>query len=113
MASTKQIQGLLKQNDSISNNLVTRNIEFTRTPISDSSDDELKFELAKEENVRLKAIVSINKPPPQVKEKKAAPPPPEEKEETFEDPVKTFDTVTNMEDLKRAFFNDDFLTFET
>ena len=53
----------------------------------------------------------IIKPLSQVKEKKA-PPCSVEKEETFEDPVKTFDTVTNMEDLKRAFFNDDFPTFE-
>jgi hypothetical protein len=112
MTSYKEICGLQKQNDSIASSLENRGIEFTRTVIDADLYDALKFELMRVENVRLKEIVAINKPPPQVKEKKVIPPVVIEKEESFEDPVKTFDTIINMEDLKRAFFNDDFASFE-
>jgi hypothetical protein len=34
-------------------------------------------------------------------------------EENFEEPIKNFDTITNMEEIKRAFFNGDYDIFES
>jgi len=131
MSTNKAILGLQKQNDGIYSSLTNRGIQFERTTIPSGIDEETHINLLKEENMKLKEVANANKPPPQPKEEKKptqslpqSQPKKESKskdkeeedgdeEETFEEPVRKFDTITNMEDLKRAFFNGDFELFET
>lgn len=136
MSSNKAIVALQKQNDGIYSSLNTRGIYFERIVISEDINENEYLNLLKEENLKLKELSNANKPPPQVKEekkkieqaqtqslaqtqsqpKKESKPKNNEDEddgESFEEPVKKFDTITNMEDLKRAFFNGDYETFET
>jgi hypothetical protein len=127
MSTNKAIQGLQKQNDSIYTSLVAKNIQFDRIVIPDGTDEQEQLRLLNEENAKLKEVVKANKPPPQPKEvkpivskqeaKPAESKPKEKKEddeeeETYDEPVKKFDTITNMEDMKRAFFNGDYGVFE-
>lgn len=135
MTTSKVIIGLQKQNDGIYSSLTNRGIQFERVVIPDGISEEEHIGLLKEENTRLKEISNANKPPPQPKEEKKPPQPQQTQpkkeskpkavgngdgdgdgddggdDETFEEPVKKFDTITNMEDLKRAFFNGDLDTF--
>jgi len=110
---------LTNQNNSIYNSLLSKNIPFTRFEISDVLTDEEKIEILLKENAALKELSKNNKPPPQVKEKKEQPKLEKsnendnEKEESFEDPVKKFSTILNLEDIKRAFFNKEYEMFET
>ncbi len=129
MSSNKAILGLQKQNDGIYSSLTARGIQFERIVIPEGINEEEHLNLLKEENTKLKEVSNANKPPPQPKEEKKKPEPTqtqsqpkkeskskdgdeEDDEETFEEPVKKFDTITNMEDLKRAFFSGDYETFE-
>ena len=130
---SKIIQGLQKQNDSIYSSLVARSIQFDRSVIPEDititiTDEEL-IKLLNDENNRLKEVVKVNKPAPQPKEEKKKQelvPKQESKpktnddmeqddEEIFEEPVKKFDIITNMEEIKRAFFSvtdSNYSTFE-
>lgn len=126
MSSNKIIQGLQKQNDSIYASLVAKNIQFERVQIPDGLVDEEHLKLLSEENSKLKEIVKVNKPPQELKENKSKQvsenkpkeSKPKEKNdeeddiETYDEPVKKFDTITNMEDMKRAFFGGDYMMFE-
>ncbi len=116
---SNKLTNLQKQNDSIFFSLLTRNIPFDRITIPEGISEEEHIQLLSEENNKLKEAVKANKPPPQPKEEKPKQEQPikqekkadkvenndEEQEETFEEPVKKFDTITNMEEMKRAFFN--------
>ena len=128
MSSNKAILGLQKQNDGIYSSLNARGIHFERIVIPEGTNEDEHLNLLKEENSKLKEVANANKPPPQPKEEKKKPeqtqsqPKKESKpkdndeeddEKTFEEPVKKFDVITNMEDLKRAFFSGDYNTFET
>lgn len=115
--------GLQKQNESIYSSLISRNILFERTIIPEGINEEEHFIKLNEENNRLKECVKDNKPPPQPKKekqkqeeqplKKKKEVTEEEEEETYEEPIQKFDTITNMEELKRAFFNNDYEIFES
>lgn len=125
------IIALQNQNNSIYNSLISKNVSFTRFAISDLFTDEVKLEILLKENAALKELSKNNRPPPQIKEKKEQPKTNKkvedehkdknkdlseidnDKEESFEDPVKKFSTITNLEDIKRAFFNKEYDTFET
>lgn len=125
METNKAIIGLQKQNDGMYSSLVSRNIPFERTVIPDGTEEE-HLKMLQEENSRLKQVINDNKPPPQPKQEKKKPevqPPKKEtkpkeenneddEEETYDEPVKKFDTIINMEELKRAFFNGDYMVFE-
>lgn len=127
MSFNKATIGLQKQNDGIYTSLTNKGIQFERVIISPDADEDTILALLKEENAKLKELANANKPPPQPKaEKKPQIPHPkkeskpknnnennEDEEENFEEPVKKFDTITNMEELKRAFFNNDYETFES
>ena len=127
MSSNKAIQGLQKQNDAIYYSLTAKNIQFERIVVPNDIIEEEHLNLLKDENIKLKEVVNANKPPPQTKDEKKKHESPQQKkepkqketndededEETFEEPVKKFETITNMEDLKRAFFNGDHETFES
>lgn len=137
MSSNKAILGLQKQNDSIFASLVAKNIQFDRIEICEGIDEQEHLRLLNEENVKLKEIVKANKPPPQPKEIKQSSTTTttnnsntndklkevkqkEKKEdnndddddEKYEEPIKKFNTITNMEDIKRAFFGGDYTIFE-
>ena len=123
MSSNKAIIGLQKQNDGMFASLSARNIPFERTIIPDGIGEEEHLKFLQEENCKLKKVINDNKPPPQPKQEKKKPEvqaskketkPKEgdDEEETYEEPVKKFDTIINMEELKRAFFNLDYMVFE-
>ena len=126
MSTESKITMFIKQNDSIYASLVARNIEFARTDISAIENPEDKLIALTEENNKLKEVVKANKPAPVPKEpkpvqptqpkKESAPkekkPDDEEEEETYEEVKVKFNTITNMEDIKRAFCNKEYETFE-
>jgi len=128
MSSNKVIIGLQKQNDGMYSSLINRNISFERTIIPDGIEENEYLKILQEENNKLKQVINDNKPQPQPKQEKKNPvvqvskketkpkeednEGDEEEEETYEEPVKKFDTIINMEELKRAFFNADYMIFE-
>ncbi len=127
MSTESKITMFIKQNDSIYASLVARNIEFIRVDISTIDNPEEKLVALTDENNRLKEVVKANKPAPVPKEPKPTPPPQpkkesgpkepkpddEEEEESYEEVKVKFNTITNMEDIKRAFCNKEYDTFET
>jgi hypothetical protein len=130
MSSNKAIIGLQKQNDGIYSSLNTRGIHIERIVISEGINEDEHLNLLKEENTKLKELANANKPIQQPKEEKKKQEPiqqqtqtkkeskpkdndEEDDEETFEEPIKKFDTITNMEELKRAFFSGNYETFSS
>ena len=130
---TKQLESINKQNDAIYSSLIARNIEFTRNVIADETEDASKLLLLQEENKRLKEVVAANKPRPvevevkvkvkvevkveakvetAKKVKKEEDKDKDEEEDDVEDETKKYECTFNMEDMKRAFFGDDLVTFE-
>ena len=125
MSSNRELISLQKQNDGIYSSLVNKCIQFERIVIPEGIDEITHINLLKEENLKLKQILNANKQPPQQKEikkevrevktvKEIEPKDDgdEDMEENYVEPIKKFDTITNMEDLKRAFFNGDYDMFE-
>jgi hypothetical protein len=125
MSTESKIQMFTKQNDSIFASLVARNIEFVRVDISGLNSPEDQLGALVDENNKLKEVVKANKPAPVPKEPKqvqATQPKKEsaskeknlddEEEETFEEAKPKFNTITNMEDIKRAFCNKEYESFE-
>lgn len=104
------LANLERQNNGIYNGLVKKNIEFTRTEILDTMDIDEKINLLKEENDRLKVISNANKPPPQVKEKKVQPVAQVANE--IKEKPKKIETIMDLDSMNRAFFNDEFDSFE-
>lgn len=117
----KQITNLKKQNDGMETSFKNKNIEFNKLSI-DNVEPEMELTLLKDYNNYLKSISAANRPPPQEKQKvepKEAPKKKQKSEEEYNDDdnvpkeVKpTYSTITNMEDIKRAFFNKDYDTFQ-
>ena len=129
-----KINGIIKQNDSIYNSLVSKNIKFDRIIINNITDLDEKFKLLLEENCKLKEIVKLHKPiqEPKItksvdnkqnnnnnlnknddkKDSKKNKNEDDEDNDNFEDTKKVFNTITNMEDIKRAFFNNELSLFE-
>lgn len=128
MSSSKAIIGLQKQNDGMFLSLNARNIPFERTEIPEGIGEEEHLKMLQEENSKLKQVINDNKPPPQPKQEKKNQDVQTQQsrgetkkddgeeadggEETYEEPVKKFDIIANMEELKRAFFNGDYVVFE-
>jgi len=115
----KQIANLKKQNDGMETAFKNKGIAFTKLSIDDM-DPETELLLLKNYNNYLKGISAANRPPAPVKEEKPAPIKVEKpiKEDDDEDDVPkevkpVFSTITNMEDIKRAFFSKDYDTFNT
>jgi len=126
MSAQKQITGLQKQNDGMYSSILAKGLTFDRFIINDNISEDDHLQILKDENAKLKELINNNKPPPQVKEPKAqvsqvsqvAKPKSKSKEsdensdqEDYTEPVKKFECITNMEDLKRAFFNNDYEQF--
>ena len=111
-----KVKNLIKQNDSIYNSLLVKNISFERTFINNELSEEDKIILLSEENEKLKNISKSNRPPSEVKVVKPIiveikETNEDKDEENYETPVKKFNTITNMEDIKRAFFCKDYELF--
>lgn len=117
----KQISNILKQNQSIHASLVSRKIndlpELISLAEAISLDEQLKLLI--DENNKLKEIVKVNKPVEEVKPKvdkpKEVKPKPKEDDDSDEDAKEVqpkFSTITNMEDIKRAFFSADYELFK-
>jgi len=122
-----KIQNLQKQNDAIYSSLISKNVQFTRHVISDINDETKILEILTEENKELKELSKNNRPVQQVVEKNPVTPVVEKKEqipkepkpkdddndeESFEESKKSYTIIHNMEDIKRAFFNKEYESFE-
>lgn len=128
MELNKKITALMKQNEMIYNSLISKNIiiEFEKIGTIDGITEDEYLELLNNENTKLKELVKLNKPPQQTKEIKEIKVQIDNKEKkniivnnedneeeiNYNDPIKKFDTLTNMEEIKRAFFRSDNLFFE-
>jgi hypothetical protein len=116
-----KIQNLQKQNDAIYSSLVSKNIQFTRHITCDIIDETKIIEILSQENKELKELSKNNKPVVEVVEKKQIIQPKkepipkennEEEEESFEETKKSYTIISNMEEIKRAFFNKEYELFE-
>ena len=118
-----QITNLKKQNEGMENAFKNKNIKFTKL-IIDKLDPENELMLLKDYNNYLKGISASNRPPPQEKPvkqeaiKHEAPKKKEKTEDDDEDDVPkeikpVYSTVTNMEDIKRAFFCKEYEKFNS
>lgn len=112
----KQIMNLKKQNDGMEISFQTKGIKFTKVSIDDV-DPETELLLLKNYNNYLKSISAANRPPAPVKEEKpkvveVKPKEEKPKDDDDDEPIKevkpVFSTITNMEDIKRAFFSKDY-----
>lgn len=123
----KQIANLKKQNEGMEAAFKNKNIEFTVLS-TDNIDPEIEFNLLKNYNEYLKTISKNNRPPPQEKpvkqekqeQKQSAPKKKEEdddddqcNDDTPKEVKPVYSTIVNMEDIKRAFFNKEYETFNT
>jgi len=119
----KQISNFQKQNDGMVLSLKSKNIniEFHLLIDENLSNDE-KLDKYKTINLQLKELSKLNRPPPLVKEVKPkqentpSKPTPKEDDDDDEDEIKevkpVYSTITNMENMKRAFFNKDYVNFQ-
>lgn len=113
-----KINGIRKQNESIYNSLKSKNISDIGELITFTDETpEQQFQLLQQENKRLKSMlppvpVPEKVVPVQVQVKEVKDDDENQKEETFEDPIPKFETITNMEDIKRAFFSGEYDKFE-
>ena len=114
MSLENKINSLIKQNNSIYESLLSKNVEYNRIIIDSNLSDETKIKLLNTENESLKELVKKNRLPPPPKEEKnvIGKPVKIEEEDTYNDPIKKYSVITNMEDIKRAFFNKDYELFE-
>ena len=117
----KQIANLTKQNEGMEASFKTKGIPFVKLSI-DSVDPETELLMLQNYNKYLKEISLANRPV-KVKEEKPAVKEPvqpkadkeddEEELASFKEAKPDFSTITNMEDIKRAFFSKDYDTFNT
>ena len=113
----KQLTIFQKQNEGIISSLKSKNIELSYEVIDESLPDEEKLEKYKALNVYLKDLSTKHRPPPPVKEEKVKqeqkpkeqkPKDDDDDEELIKESKPTFSTVTNMEEIKRAFFSKEY-----
>lgn len=123
MSLESKITGLKKQNDGIYSSLISKNINYDRISILEEElSQEDILEILENENIKLKELAIKSKPPPKIKEIKIKAPEEQpiikkkdiiidenndEIDDNYEDKVKKFDIITNMEDIKRSFMNND------
>jgi hypothetical protein len=109
----KQIANLKKQNDGMESSFAAKDIKFTKLTIENVEPD-LELMLLKDHNEYLKNISKQNRPPPAVKEEKSKEQPKPKDVDDEDDLPKevkpVYTTITNMEDIKRAFFSKEYET---
>jgi hypothetical protein len=109
----KQIHNLQKQNEGMETSFIAKDIKFTKLSI-DNVDPETTLMLLKDYNEYLKNISKQNRPPPQEKPKEqpksneTKPKVEEEDDEVPKEVKPIYSTITNMEDIKRAFFSKEY-----
>jgi hypothetical protein len=104
-ATQKQIANLKKQNDGLEKSFLSKNISFTKLNI-ENVDPETELLLLTQYNDYLKNISKQNRPAPAPKPQPTPQPTPASLEEDeIEEPKPSFDVITSMEDMKRAFFS--------
>jgi hypothetical protein len=118
----KQILNLKKQNEGMETAFKNKNIDFTKISV-DNLDLETELLMLKDYNNYLKGISLANRPLPPLekkqetlKQKQEAPKKMEDDDDDEYPPKETkpvYSTITNMEDIKRAFFNKEYETFHT
>ena len=120
-----KINGLMKQNEAIYNSLKAKNVTdiCDLVQLTEDMTLEQKLEALTSDNNRLKELSKQNKPlPPPKAEKQVTIQQPkkdkkdedDEEDEELNEPVKKFECITNMEDIKRSFFcceNNDYTQF--
>lgn len=120
METQKQIVNLKKQNDGMETAFKNKGIQFNKLSI-DVSNPETELLLLQNYNKYLKDISVANRPPAPVKEEKPKEqskpkekkPKEDEDEDEDEGPKESkpiYSTITNMEDIKRAFFSKEYET---
>jgi hypothetical protein len=133
MSANKTIINLQKQNDSIYNSLIAKGLNFERIFINCEMEETEQIKLLNEENAKLKELIKLTRPAPQPKENNVKQDKQdkqdkqvkqvqsnlsktnkdnnendEDDEETFDEPIKKFNIIANMEEIKRAFFNGEY-----
>ena len=112
-----QLEKTKKQNDGMYNGLVKNGVSFERKTAPETDDEDVLLKFYQDEQAELKqSLIEFrkNQPKPEQKPKKVAPPPSPKKEEEVEVLVEkkpNHKTVANMEEMKRAFFNDEIDSF--
>ena len=136
MDTSTKIRIIIKQNDSIYQSLQNKGINFERANIAENLDIDEQLQILTGENTKLKECSKINKPQIEVKKVKEDTEVKVDKvikevkvdkkdkvikevkeddcenEDNYDEPVKKFDIIANMEELKRAFFNGNYEIFE-
>jgi len=107
MAKSEQLK---KQNDGMYNNLVKNGLSFERSdpPETDNEDDLIKF--YQEEKPQLIKVLREFRKSQAKAPKKTKKAPPQQKKKVVKKP--SFSTFSNMEDVKRACFNNQFESFK-
>lgn len=123
MSITKQIISLIKQNDGISSSLEAKNIDFNDFVLNTELPEEEQLNNLKTHNIYLKELSKQTRQPQEKKIKVVQEQPKklikEEKkdDEESDDEIKeekfNYSTICNMEDIKRAFFANDYDQFKT
>jgi len=111
---TKQIASLKKQNEGMETSFTTKGIKFTKVNIEDV-DPETELLLLQNYNKYLKEISAANRPLKEEKPKVEAAKPvevqvkdPVDEDDEPKEVKPVFSTITNMEDIKRAFFSKEY-----
>ena len=107
-----KINNLLKQNQSIYNSLITKNIQNigTLVELTDDMTLEQKYEFLMNDNITFKKLIPKPVSVPKIAEPKIVFPvvkpnnPDDDEDENYNDPVIKYETITNMEDMKTSIF---------
>lgn len=102
---------ILVQNNGIYASLISKGVEFERVNIDEIENVEEKLSVLKEENDKLKDLAKKHKPPSQPKKEKTEHVK-KEKEEDIIKEKKEYTMITEMEEMKRMFFNGNFEEFK-
>jgi hypothetical protein len=101
-----KIANLIKQNQAIYNSLQAKNIEGLDELITEPN-----LELLTAQNNKFKELSKATKTVHEPKQKAVQPVKEEDEDEIVSDPLPKFTMITNMEDIKRAFFSGDYELF--
>ena len=117
MSISQKISSIQKQNESIHKSLISKNIEVEQEIIPENISEEDIYNILSNLNIKLKELAKQNKPvqikeqQPQIQSNKVTNPKTEDlsdDELEHELPKPKFESICNMEDIKRAFFSKEY-----